>query len=466
MHTPVLLRALLWLGIATWFIGSAQAQVDTDATAKTRALFSNLRRMGSSDQFLFAQEFFNSYRQTGLNDGETASDSRDVTGAHPAVLGSDFHYFLYKTDNEKRIHTEALRYAYQQGYAVTLDWHMFGRYEASFNYNAANNNRYLVYNIVRDLYGDRAWFYGELDKVVSLVNNSFVVNGERIPVVLRLFHEMNGGWFWWGSAATNATDYKAFYQLAVNYIKSRCNSVLFAWSPDSVADFNYYPGTAYVDVLGLDMYEIGDSWNTTAKFRTEMGKIVDHCQANGKVAVLSETGYRSGDANWASGNYWKERVLPAILNDATGKSKRIAWVLAWMNAPWANPYIPYASSSATAKAAFVDFKNSWNVVFGNELPFALYGTAAREGVLANADGQAAGLLLYPVPARGKVTIGLTGFEGGADVRIVSTVGKAVYEARLEGDRTEVDLTGKVPAGVYVVTARDGTKAVTRRLVVR
>ncbi|MBD0258989.1 MAG: T9SS type A sorting domain-containing protein, partial [Cytophagales bacterium] len=124
------------------------------------------------------------------------------------------------------------------------------------------------------------------------------------------------------------------------------------------------------------------------------------------------------------------------------------------------------SSSATAKAAFVDFKNSWNVVFSNELPFALYGTSAREGVLAGTAGQAAGLHLYPVPARGKVTIGLTGFDGGADLRIVSTVGKAVYEARLEGDRAEVDLSGKLPAGVYVVTARDGTKAVTRRLVVR
>ncbi|MBD0255828.1 MAG: hypothetical protein ICV83_08925, partial [Cytophagales bacterium] len=213
MHPPVLLRALLWLGLGTLLIHPAAAQVDADATAKTRALFSNLRRVAGSDQFLFAQEFFNSYRQTGLHDTESSSDVRDVTGVSPAVLGSDFHYFLYKTDNEKRIHTEALKYAYQQGYAITMDWHMNGRYEASSNYNASNNNRYLVYNIVRDLYGERTWFYGELDKIISLINNTFVVNGERIPIVLRLFHEMNGGWFWWGSAATNATDYKAFYQL-------------------------------------------------------------------------------------------------------------------------------------------------------------------------------------------------------------------------------------------------------------
>ncbi|CAA9332125.1 MAG: GH26 [uncultured Cytophagales bacterium] len=463
MHKSLLHRATLLLGCLL-LLHPAPAQVDADATARTKALYGNLRRVGNSDQFLFAQEFFNSYRQTGLNDGETASDSRDVTGAHPAVLGSDFHYFLYKTDNEKRIHTEALRYAYGQGYAITMDWHMFGRYEASFNYNAANNNRYLVYNIVRDLYGDRAWFYGELDKIISLLNNSFVVNGERIPVVLRLFHEMNGGWFWWGSAATNATDYRAFYQLAVNYIRSRCTSVLFAWSPDSVADFNYYPGTGYVDVLGLDMYEIGDSWNTTAKFRTEMGKIVDHCQANAKVAVLSETGYRNGDANWASGNYWKERVLPAILGDATGKSKKIAWVLAWMNAPWANPYTPHAGSSATAKSAFVDFKNSPNVVFGNELPFALYGTPARTAVAGA--GETPALHLYPVPSHGKVTVRLTGFPAGADLRITGPLGNTVYEQHMAGDRAEVDLTGKLAAGIYVVTARDAARAISRKLVIK
>jgi hypothetical protein len=281
---------------------------------------------------------------------------------------------------------------------------------------------------------------------------------------------MNGSWFWWGTSATNSADYKTFYQLVVNYVKARTNSVLFCWSPDHIADFNYFPGNNYVDVLGLDMYEIGDSWNTTALFRNEIGKIVTHCQSNGKVAVLSETGYRNGDPNWAAGNYWTDRVLPAITGDPTGKAKRVAWVLTWINANWgANPYLPHSGSSASAKQKFIDFKNSWNVVFGNERPYAIYATPTarlttdEEAAIAHEED--ADIRIFPNPSNGRLGVEVVGFNNPVTMLVVNTTGQICQQKEFSGNRTFFNDEAHLPAGMYIIKVSDNKRSAQTKVVV-
>jgi hypothetical protein len=61
---------------------------------------------------------------------------------------------------------------------------------------------------------------------------------------------MTGNWFWWGSNIGQAT-YKQLYQLTVTGLKARgVHNVIYCWSPDKSADFSYYPGDDYVDILG------------------------------------------------------------------------------------------------------------------------------------------------------------------------------------------------------------------------
>src|SRR5690606_30304055 len=74
------------------------AQVDTDASNKTIILYDNLKTIQNSNQFLFGQEFFNSFRYSsgGAHGDEEYADCFAVTGAYPVVLGSDFHYYLEK----------------------------------------------------------------------------------------------------------------------------------------------------------------------------------------------------------------------------------------------------------------------------------------------------------------------------------------------------------------------------------
>src|SRR5882672_9380934 len=68
------------------------AQINPGVTDKTKILYSNLKQIQSGSHFLFGQEFFNTYQYSsgGAQGDPTISDSKTVTGANPAVLGSDF----------------------------------------------------------------------------------------------------------------------------------------------------------------------------------------------------------------------------------------------------------------------------------------------------------------------------------------------------------------------------------------
>ena len=82
-----------------------------------------------------------------------------------------------------------------------------------------------------------------------------------VAVLWRPLHEASGGWFWWGRYRTqsaSATACKALYRLMfdrmVNY--HGLHNLIWIWtSENTTADFNnWYPGDAYVDMIGRDYY--------------------------------------------------------------------------------------------------------------------------------------------------------------------------------------------------------------------
>src|SRR5690606_15332228 len=157
---------------------------------KTVILYDNLKTIQNSNQFLFGQEFFNSFRYSsgGAHGDEEYADCFAVTGAYPVVLGSDFHYYLEKDATERSYHTEAVKWAYQQGFVITFDWHLSGKGTSTYEYTETTKD--LVNSIVADPEGDDGqWYFGELDKVIDIINNDLVVDGERIPIVFRPLHE-------------------------------------------------------------------------------------------------------------------------------------------------------------------------------------------------------------------------------------------------------------------------------------
>ena len=76
-----------------------------------------------------------------------------------------------------------------------------------------------------------------------------------VVVLWRPFHEMNGGWFWWG-AKEPETFIRVWRQMFDYFTKTKgLNNLLWVYSPnhgDKTAD--YYAGDQYVDIVGLDAY--------------------------------------------------------------------------------------------------------------------------------------------------------------------------------------------------------------------
>ncbi|NUQ81829.1 MAG: T9SS type A sorting domain-containing protein [Bacteroidetes bacterium] len=452
---------LTGIGMCMVFLaGSAMAQVDAQATQETKNLYANLKKVAfNGKNILFGQEFFNSYSWSGGNhENEDVSDVKTVAGVHPAVLGQDFHYYLYKSADERRKHKEAAIKAKALGCVVTFDFHIYSKYHNSSEY--ADADRYLMYNIGEgnNAYGEVTWLNQQLDQVLTVLNTDL-----KIPVVVRLFHEMNGNWFWWGTKAFGgAASYKKLYQYAVNYLKARTNYALFAWSPNYPFDTSYYPGNSYVDVIGLDMYDQGTGSGPSFDVMvSQLTAVSDYAYSNGKIPVFAETGNRINSPD--SWPWWWYNVNEKI--QASNRAWKVAWMLTWINQPWGNPpYTAHAGSSAQAKTAFNDFKNMPSTLFQAEaLALKLYATPTAKTEAEEEGPSPSGFILlgsYPNPFNPSTHIRYQlPARMAVQVQVFDVTGRLIADlvnGEQEAGPQEVSFNASgLTSGVYFYTIRAG-----------
>lgn len=77
----------------------------------------------------------------------------------------------------------------------------------------------------------------------------------RVPVLWRPLHEAEGKWFWWG--AKGAAPCKWLWRLMFDRLVNHhsIHNLIWVWTTTATADaLNWYPGDAYVDVVGADIY--------------------------------------------------------------------------------------------------------------------------------------------------------------------------------------------------------------------
>ena len=76
-----------------------------------------------------------------------------------------------------------------------------------------------------------------------------------VVVLWRPFHEMNGGWFWWG-AQDPADLIRAWRQMFDYFTTTKgLHNLIWVYSPNHGSHTaDYYPGDGYADLVGLDAY--------------------------------------------------------------------------------------------------------------------------------------------------------------------------------------------------------------------
>jgi len=351
----------------------------------TQALYANLKKLSADKKIMFgcANPTTLKYIDLHIYEQFDNSDCKDIVGDNPAFHESDFMWHV--KDSLKIADIQASKEAYERGAVIGYCWHLRGMNSNSFYAKEQNEwskdkelAKKIVSGIERDKNPELNWFLTQLDTIVIPVLKEF-----GFPVIFRPWHEMNGGWFWWGSQNITPDEYIRLFKITVDYMRQQgLKNVLYAWSPDTRATFEYYAGDDYVDILGLDMYEPGIfDWKPMSLVLDEIGKITDYAAEHGKVAALTETGLRIHDGKFlypeVHPNFWTKNLLEPIVNDP--RASRIVWIESWYSSDWGGKregqfYLPYKgietdrNNGQQAIDDFLKFYNHPSTLFEKDLP--------------------------------------------------------------------------------------------------
>ena len=291
------------------------------------------------------------------------TDINDASGDYPAVFGWDLGHIADTVNIDSVSFSKMTQWAtevYRRGGINTYSWH-------ERNIATGGNSWDITPAIDQLLPGGQKHeaFCQILDLLADFFNSLKTPEGKPMPVVFRPFHEMNGGWFWWGIKSCSAEQYQALYQFTVNYLRNEKNlhQLLYVYSPDvfsSREDYlTWYPGDAYVDILGVDDYKNLHSPAGFEQARQQIGILQELSKEKSKPFIISETGYETlSDSLW-----FTKTLLPAITSDSTPTG--IAWVLLWRNGRPDHFYAPYPGHACVND--FIQFKNHPQTLFLSDL---------------------------------------------------------------------------------------------------
>jgi mannan endo-1,4-beta-mannosidase len=275
------------------------------------------------------------------------SDSvKAITGKFPGLWGTDF-IMNGTQDPGQQVVDDAIAKS-KEGYLVSLMWHE-GRPTDNppYDWKASVQGKLTAAQwtelVTPGTALHKKWL-ADIDRIAGYLKQ---LRDAHVPVLWRPYHEMNGVWFWWGDKrGENGIQklWKMMYDRYTNY--HHLNNLIWIWGANGLRDIPkdeaydyklYYPGAAYVDILGADIYHFDYDQDDYQKLVT---------LANGKIIALTETG---------------ELPKPEILQ----AQPKWAWFMVWTSWLWTdNPRdrvkeiyaLPQTLSHEEVKAKLDDLK--------------------------------------------------------------------------------------------------------------
>lgn len=292
-------------------------------------------------------------------DGE--SDVKRVAGDYPALFGWELgglelgHEVNLDSVPFRKMNEFAV-WAHANGGINTFSWHP---YSPTDSINSWHGDSIVVPRILPG--GEyHEQFNSQLDNVAAFFSGLKDSTGNQIPFIFRPWHEMDGGWFWWGSKACSPDEFKTLFRYTINYLREKgLSDMVVAYSPDRNFEtaeeyLTWYPGDDIVDILGMDNYydlrQPGGEQEAIRKLRL----VIELANEKDKLAALTETGLELvPDSNWYS------QTLGAVLNDSVVKAE-LSYVMVWRNDSEKHFFFPYPGQAAAAGAkALLDQPHIW-----------------------------------------------------------------------------------------------------------
>ncbi|MEQ8934970.1 MAG: glycosyl hydrolase [Amphiplicatus sp.] len=181
--------------------------------------------------------------------------THELTGKWPAVLGLELMFIIenpaYRGFFMKRAKEHAAR-----GGLVALTWHARNPLEVCprGEYYKCSQHPMTDAALARLLdpsTHEHALWAKDVDAIADVLKE---LEAAGVAVIFRPYHEMNGGWFWWGQKQRYVDLWRALHKRLTE--KHGLREMAWTWSSDkeSVDVARYYPGDAFVDVVGADLY--------------------------------------------------------------------------------------------------------------------------------------------------------------------------------------------------------------------
>ncbi|HEX8327692.1 MAG TPA: glycosyl hydrolase [Hymenobacter sp.] len=256
-----------------------------------------------------------------------------------------------------------------------------------------------------------------------------------VPVLWRPLHEAQGAWFWWG--AKGPAVYRQLWQLLYNRLTThhQLHNLIWVYSGVQNPSNAWYPGDAYVDIAGVDLYlppsaNMSGDW---AGLQTQFG--------GRKLVALTESGNLPDPVKIrAFATWW-------------------SWFSVWEGANYIRGQAP---------ALLQRVYNDQDVITLDELPdwAGTTVTATRTPLAPDA------LALYPNPATGySLNANLTLPKGQAvTLTLTNALGQQVRQqtAQLQAGANTFQLPiGELSSGLYLLTVQGAAfPAVTKRVQVQ
>lgn len=250
--------------------------------------------------------------------GDSVSYTKEVdplykkTGHMPAIVGADYHDYGKHGPRTKRVNKALINY-WKRGGLVTISNH-------AGNPATGGNSKDRKLNIEEMLIADSKAAKGwdkELDAVVEGLRE---LKKAGVLVLWRPFHEMNGGWFWWGKADPEV--FKALWRrMHARFTKEGLDNLLWVYSADAdpKTALLYYPGSRYADIVGIDVYR-SDPENIPKETYDKLTRL-------GKPFAITEYGTGNSKASSHSG-------ASPLLRAIKSKFPKTAFFMMW-NSEWA-----------------------------------------------------------------------------------------------------------------------------------
>ncbi|WP_162243852.1 glycoside hydrolase family 26 protein [Pseudorhodoferax sp. Leaf274] len=193
-----------------------------------------------------------------------------------------------------------------------------------------------------------AQFLAFLDRLATFLATLVDAKGRKIPVVVRMFHEVTGDWFWW-NGVDRAADFIVVWRKMVDYLRTTkgVTNALYCWNVDAstgVDPQQFWPGPSYVDIVSMDTYDNRGSGDISLLGASGMPlkcwtAIVALSAAHGKPLCIPELGYQYGNN------------VTDIWDVKTGRYLPTAFFQSAFAAMWPAPYGPAVSDTAAVKAS-------------------------------------------------------------------------------------------------------------------